>query len=88
MIPHPLNSVLLFSGSSHAQNAELSDSLKTLERSQQELEKRLAALQLQHQQDSTKLQIQLEEADSQSKALQREVHSPNHNQRVKHLKVM
>uniref|UniRef100_A0A8C2X7Y2 Sarcolemma associated protein b n=1 Tax=Cyclopterus lumpus TaxID=8103 RepID=A0A8C2X7Y2_CYCLU len=45
--------------SSRAQNAELSDSLKALERSQQELEKRLAALQLQHQQDSSKLQTQI-----------------------------
>lgn len=61
------------SGSSRAQNAELSNSLKALERSQQELEKRLAALQLQHQQDSTKLQTQLDEADSRSKTLQREV---------------
>lgn len=61
------------SDSSRAQNAELSNSLKALERSQQELEKRLAALQLQHQQDSTKLQSQLDEADSRSKALQKEV---------------
>lgn len=61
------------SGSSRAQNAELSNSLKALERSQQELEKRLSALQLQHQQDSTKLQTQLDEADSRSKTLQREV---------------
>lgn len=65
----------LVSGSSRAQNAELSSSLKALERSQQELEKRLVALQLQQQQDSTKLQIQLDEANSRSKALQREVWS-------------
>lgn len=60
-------------GSSRAQNAELSNSLKALESSQQELEKRLVALQLQHQQDSTKLQTQLDEADNRSKTLQREV---------------
>lgn len=63
--------------SSRAQNAELSNSLKALERSQQELEKRLVAMQLQHQEDSTKLQTQLEEADSHSKTLQREVCSQN-----------
>lgn len=67
----------VFFDSSRAQNAELSNSLKALERSQQELEKRLASLQLQHQQDSTKLQTQLEEADSRSNALQREVCSKN-----------
>ncbi len=63
--------------SSRAQNAELSNSIKALERSQQELEKRLAAVQLQHQQDSNKLQTQLDEADSRSKTLQREVCSPS-----------
>uniref|UniRef100_A0A3P8SQV8 Sarcolemma associated protein b n=1 Tax=Amphiprion percula TaxID=161767 RepID=A0A3P8SQV8_AMPPE len=63
---------VLFSCSSRAQSAELNNSLRTLEQSQQELEKRLVALQLQHQQDSAKLQTQLDEADSCSKALQRE----------------
>lgn len=63
------------SGSSHSQNAELNNGIKALEISQQELEKRLAALQLQHQQDSTRLQTQLDEADSRSKTLQREVYS-------------
>lgn len=63
------------SGSSRSQNAELNNGIKALEISQQELEKRLAALQLQHQQDSTKLQTQLDEADSRSKTLQREVYS-------------
>lgn len=33
----------------------------------------MVALQLQHQQDSTTLQTQLDEADSRSKALQKEV---------------
>ncbi|KAM8830052.1 sarcolemma associated protein b isoform 3-T5 [Synchiropus picturatus] len=58
--------------SSRTQNTELSDSLKALERSQQELEKKIVALQLQHQQDSTKLQTQLDEADMRSKVLHRE----------------
>lgn len=61
------------SGSSRTQNTELSNSLRGLERSQQELEKSLVALQLQHQQDSTILQSQLDEADNRSKGLQREV---------------
>ncbi|XP_068184930.1 sarcolemma associated protein b isoform X2 [Antennarius striatus] len=58
--------------SSCAQNIELSNSVKALERSQQELEKRMAALQLQNQQDSTKLQTQLDEADSRSETMQKE----------------
>lgn len=74
--PSPFWTVFV-SCSSRAQNAELSNSLKALERSQQELEKRLVAMQLQHQEDSTKLQTQLEEADSRSKTLQREVRSQN-----------
>lgn len=73
MIRHPLNLVFCISGSLRAQNAELGSSVKALERSQQELEERLSAVQLQHQQDSTKLQTQLEEADDRSKTLQREV---------------
>lgn len=56
-----------------SQNAELGGSVKALESSQEELEKRLAAVQLQHQQDNAKLQTQLDEADSHSKALEREV---------------
>ncbi|XP_068605452.1 sarcolemma associated protein b isoform X2 [Brachionichthys hirsutus] len=60
------------SASSRAQNVELSNSIKALERSQQELEKSKAALQLQNQQDSTKLQTQLDEADSRSETLQKE----------------
>lgn len=63
------------SASSRSQNTELSNSVKSLEISQQELEKRLAALQLQYQQDSAALQTQLDEADSRSKTLQREVSS-------------
>lgn len=47
--------------------------MKALESTQEELEKRLAAVQLQHQQENTKLQTQLDEADSHSKALEREV---------------
>lgn len=39
------------------------------------MEKRIAALQLEHHEDSTKLQTQLDEADSRSKTLQREVYS-------------
>ncbi|XP_058500072.1 sarcolemma associated protein b isoform X2 [Solea solea] len=58
--------------SSRAQNAEQSRSLKGLERSQQELEKRLADLQLQQQHDNTEWQTKLEEAESRSEALQRE----------------
>lgn len=53
----------------------MSESAKALEISQQELEKRLEALQLQHQQDSTNMQAQLDDADSHSKTLQREVDS-------------
>lgn len=60
-------------GSLRAQNADLNSSLSTLEQSQEELEKKLEALQLQHQQDNTRLQTQLDEADSRSTALQREV---------------
>lgn len=56
-----------------SQNAELSGSVKALESSQEELQKRLAAVQLQHQQENAKLQTQLDEADSHSKALEREV---------------
>lgn len=56
-----------------SQNAELSGSVKALKSSQEELEKRLAAVQLQHQQENAKLQTQLDEADSHSKALEREV---------------
>lgn len=56
-----------------SQNAELSGSVKALESSQEELGKRLAAVQLQHQQENAKLQTQLDEADSHSKALEREV---------------
>lgn len=47
--------------------------MKALKSSQEELEKRLAAVQLQHQQDNGKLQTQLDEADGHSKALEREV---------------
>lgn len=61
------------SDSLRSQNGELSNSVKALEISQKELEKRLAALQLQHQQDNTKLQTQLDEADNHSKTLEREV---------------
>lgn len=81
-IPHAsfplilLNLCSFVSGSSLSQNAELNSSIKALEISQQELEKRLEALQLQHQQDSAMLQTQLDEADSRSKTLQREVYSP------------
>lgn len=56
-----------------SQNAELSGSVKALESSQEELKKRLAAVQLQHQQENAKLQTQLDEADSHSRALKREV---------------
>lgn len=61
------------SGSLRAQNTELKNSLGSLEQTWQEMEKSQVALQLQHQQDSTTLQTQLDEADSRSKALQREV---------------
>lgn len=47
--------------------------MKALKSSQEELEKRLADVQLQHQQESAKLQTQLAEADSNSKVLEREV---------------
>ncbi|KAK0155099.1 Sarcolemmal membrane-associated protein [Merluccius polli] len=57
---------------SQAQNAELSDSLKSLERSQEDLGQQLGDLQLRHQQDSTKLQTQLEEAQGLTKDLQKE----------------
>lgn len=60
-------------GSLRSQNAELSGGVKALESSREELEKRLAAVQLQQQQDSAKLQTQLDEADSRSRALEREV---------------
>lgn len=53
----------------------MSGNVKALEVSQQELEKRLEALQLQQQQDSTNMQAQLDDADSRSKILQREVRS-------------
>uniref|UniRef100_A0A3B5LR93 Sarcolemma associated protein b n=1 Tax=Xiphophorus couchianus TaxID=32473 RepID=A0A3B5LR93_9TELE len=56
-------------------NTDLNGKLKVLEESQQELEKNLVAVQLQHQQDNSKLQTQLDEAERRSKALQKEVHS-------------
>lgn len=56
-----------------AQNTELKNSLGSLEQTWQEMEKSQIALQLQHQQDSTTLKTQLDEADSRSKALQKEV---------------
>lgn len=57
------------------ENTDLNGKLKVLEESQQELEKNLVAVQLQHQQDNSKLQTQLDEAERRSKALQKEVHS-------------
>ncbi|CAL8367783.1 unnamed protein product [Lota lota] len=57
---------------SQGQNAVLSDSLKSLERSQEDLGQRLGDLQLLHQQDSTKLQTQLVEARGLTKDLQKE----------------
>lgn len=65
--------LFFFSDSLRSQNAELSGSVKALKCSQEELEKRLAAVQLQHQQENDKLQTQLEETDSRSKVLEREV---------------
>ncbi|KAG7267305.1 hypothetical protein CRUP_000303 [Coryphaenoides rupestris] len=55
-----------------AQNAELSDSLRSLERSQEDLGQRLGDLQAQHKQDSTELQAQLEESQGLTAELQRE----------------
>ena len=64
---------LCLSFSSQGQNAVLSESLKSLERSQEDLGQRLGDLQLQHQQDNAKLQGQLGEARGLTKDLQKEV---------------
>lgn len=56
-----------------SQNAELSSSLKSLESSQQELEKTLVTLQNQYQQDKVNWQSQQREADGHCQALQKEV---------------
>ena len=59
--------------SSQGQNVVLSESLKSLERSQEDLGQRLGDLQLQHQQDNAKLQGQLGEARGLTQDLQKEV---------------
>lgn len=61
--------------SSREQSATLSSSLNTLERSQGVLENKLGSMQDQHHQDASKLKVQLAQAESRTRDLQKEVQS-------------
>ncbi|XP_026130555.1 sarcolemmal membrane-associated protein-like isoform X5 [Carassius auratus] len=58
--------------SSREQSATLSSSLNALEKSQGALENKLGSIQDQHQQDASKLKIQLAQAESRTRDLQKE----------------
>ncbi len=59
--------------SSRERSVNLSSSLNSLEKSQGDLENKLGSIQDQHQQDASKLKIQLTQAESRTKDLQKEV---------------
>lgn len=59
--------------SSRERSATLSSSLNALEKSQGDLENKLGSIQDQHQQDASKLKIQLSQAESRTRDLQKEV---------------
>lgn len=61
------------SRSSKKQNTTLSNNVKTLEKTQADLEKRLRTLQEEHQSDTSQFNSQLEQSNSRIKELQREV---------------
>ncbi|KAK7884159.1 hypothetical protein WMY93_027282 [Mugilogobius chulae] len=61
--------------SSRAKNTELTNSLKNLEKSQQNLEEKLSSSELHYQDECVKLQTQLDEANSRSDTLQKECDS-------------
>ncbi|XP_065096877.1 sarcolemma associated protein a isoform X1 [Paramisgurnus dabryanus] len=58
--------------SSREQSATLSSTLNAMERSQGALENKLGSIQDQHQQDASKLKIQLDQAESRTRDLQKE----------------
>lgn len=58
--------------SSRERSVNLSSSLNSLEKSQGDLENKLGSIQDQHQQDASKLKIQLTQAESRTKDLQKE----------------
>uniref|UniRef100_A0A672LKY3 Sarcolemmal membrane-associated protein n=1 Tax=Sinocyclocheilus grahami TaxID=75366 RepID=A0A672LKY3_SINGR len=58
--------------SSREQSTTLSSSLNALEKSQGDLENKLGSIQDQHQQDASKLKIQLAQAESRTRDLQKE----------------
>lgn len=69
------NSQYLCIFSSREQSATLSSSLNALERSQGVLENKLGSMQDQHHQDASKLKVQLAQAESRTRDLQKEVQS-------------
>ncbi|KAK3536564.1 hypothetical protein QTP86_013757 [Hemibagrus guttatus] len=58
--------------SSREQSATLSSSLNALEKSQGDLENKLGSIQSQHQQDASKLKVELVQAENRTKNLQKE----------------
>lgn len=59
--------------SSRKQSATLSSSLNALEKSQGDLENKLGSMQNQHQQDASRLKVELVQAENRTKNLQKEV---------------
>lgn len=53
----------------------MSSSLNALEKSQGDLENKLGSIQDQHQQDASKLKVQLAQAETRTRDLQKEVRS-------------
>ncbi|XP_053082903.1 sarcolemma associated protein a isoform X10 [Pangasianodon hypophthalmus] len=58
--------------SSREQSATLSSSLNALEKSQGDLENKLGSMQDQHQQDASRLKVELTQAENRTKSLQKE----------------
>ncbi|TSM44168.1 Sarcolemmal membrane-associated protein [Bagarius yarrelli] len=58
--------------SSREQSATLSSSLNALEKSQGDLENKLGSIQDKHQQDASRLKVELDRAETRTKSLQRE----------------
>ncbi|MCJ8744553.1 hypothetical protein PDJAM_G00120030 [Pangasius djambal] len=58
--------------SSREQSATLSSSLNALEKSQGDLENKLGSMQNQHQQDASRLKVELAQAENRTKSLQKE----------------
>lgn len=61
------------SHSSKEQSATLSSNLNALEKSQGDLENKLGSIQDQHQQDASRLKVELAQAETRTKSLQKEV---------------